>query len=86
MLNQPINQIIVLDRSPHGSVNLKIFSPDLNNQDNNFNAQEHKSEAKIHLFRLSDWIGDGPALFLWGSLWFIPLLFIAIFLWRRRRN
>lgn len=34
-------------------------------------------------FTVSNAIGDGPAMLLWGLLGVIPLLMVAFLLWRR---
>lgn len=34
-------------------------------------------------FNVSNLIGDGPAILLWGLLGLIPLLLVAFLLWRR---
>ncbi len=45
-----------------------------------------KGDKSQYVTGLSLMIGEIPALLLWGSLWFIPLIFVAWFLWRRNKS
>lgn len=84
MIIQNLNNINIVDISKPVINQEKLLVNQIVNNYDNYHTQDNNKFGGMA--NLSNLIGDTPALLLWGSLWFIPLIFVAWFLWRRNKG